>query len=135
MTDSNKKSQDIPKPTDGELDILRVLWERGPSSVREVHENLVARKQTIFNTTLKLMQIMYEKGLLDRDDSGRPHVYRSAVPEEQTQKQLVRDLLDRAFGGATRKMVAALTGEGLSPGELEEIHKVLDKHRDRKGDA
>ncbi|MCC5850395.1 MAG: BlaI/MecI/CopY family transcriptional regulator [Verrucomicrobia bacterium] len=133
MTKSKTKKTTSPKPTDGELDILRVLWERGPSSVREVHEDLVARKQTIFNTTLKLLQIMNEKGLVNRDDSGRPHIYRAAIPEEQMQKQLVNDLLDRAFGGAARKMVAALTDTGLSAGELEEIHRVLDAHRNRKG--
>jgi predicted transcriptional regulator len=116
----------LPRPTDGELEILRVLWERGPSTVRDVHDRLGPRKGTAFNTTLKLLQIMHEKGLVTRNDSRRPHVYRPALPEEQMQRQLVADLLRRAFGGSARKLVAALTAADIPREELQEIRRLLD---------
>ena len=95
-----------PRPTDAELAILRVLWERGPSTVRQVHEVLVARVgTTAYTTALKLLQIMTEKGLVRRDETDRTHIYQPRLTEEQTQRQLVRDLLDRAFGGSASKLV------------------------------
>ncbi len=115
-----------PRPTDGELEILRVLWQRGPCTVRDVHDRLGPRKGTAFNTTLKLMQIMHGKGLAKRQDSRRPHVYRPAVPEEQMQKRLLSDFLERAFGGSARKLVAALTATDISDEELAEIRRLLD---------
>src|SRR5687767_6842331 len=97
-------SRTRPRPTDGELAILRVLWERGPSTVRQVHEAL-AEHATGYTTTLKLMQIMADKGLVTRDESSRTHVYASRASEEQTQSQLLRDLVDRAFGGSAAALV------------------------------
>src|SRR4051812_35957429 len=97
----------LPRPTDGELAILAVLWERGPSTVRDVHEALSRRREMGYTTVLKLMQIMAQKGLVARDESQRTHVYRPASDEEQTQKRLVRDLLERAFGGSARKLIVA----------------------------
>ena len=117
----------LPRPTDGELEILRVLWERGPSAVRDVHDRLGPSKGTAFNTTLKLLQIMYEKGFVLREDARRPHIYRPAVPEEQMQKRLVADFLNRAFGGSARKLMAALTATDMSKGELDEIRRLLDR--------
>ena len=117
----------VPRPTDAELEILRVLWRRGPSSVRQVHEALAADKDTSFNTKLKLLQIMYAKGLVTRDESGRPHVYQAAVPEAQMQRTLVADLLRRGFGGSARKLVAALTATDIPKDELAEIRKLLDE--------
>jgi BlaI family penicillinase repressor len=120
------------RPTDGELEILRVLWERGPSTVRDVHDRLAPEKGTAFNTTLKLMQIMYEKGLVRRKDVRRPHVYRAAVPEEQMQRRLVTDFLERVFGGSARKLVAALTATAVPDEELAAIRRILD---DMEGDG
>src|ERR1700759_4127320 len=94
----------LPRPTDAELAILRVLWERGPSTVRQVHDVLARDRQEGYTTPLKLLQIMTEKGLVDRDERDRTHVYRARVGEEQTQRQLVRDLVDRAFGGSASKL-------------------------------
>ena len=120
------------RPTDGELEILRVLWSRGPSSVRQVHKVIVRAKGTTFNTTLKLMQIMHEKGSVTRDDSERPHVYQAALPEDQMQRRLVSDFLDRAFGGSARKLVAALTATGISEEELAGIRQLFDEIEEGK---
>jgi BlaI family penicillinase repressor len=118
----------IPRPTEAELAILRVLWERGPSTVREVQEPLHEERGTGYTTALKLLQIMTEKGLVQRDESQRTHVYEAAVSEDHTQRQLVRDLLDRAFGGSAQKMVMqALSARRASPAELAQIRKLLDE--------
>ena len=117
-----------PGPTDRELAILGVLWERGPSTVREVHEALDRDGQTGYTTTLKLMQIMVEKGLLVRDDESRRHIYRPALSEEKTQKQLVRNLLDRVFAGSAEKLVMrALSARKVSHEELKRIREMLDE--------
>jgi len=116
------------KPTDAELSILRVLWSRGPSTVRQVAEAL--GHDTGYTTSLKLLQIMTEKKLVQRDESARTHVYRAAIGEEQTQRQLVSDLLDRAFGGSAAKLVLqALASRTSSAEELEEIKRLLDAQR------
>jgi BlaI family penicillinase repressor len=118
----------LPRPTDGELAILRVLWERGPSTVRDVHEVLSRSRPTGYTTTLKLLQIMMEKGLVQRDESQRTHVYQARLTEGQTQRQLVRDLLERAFGGSARKLVLqALAAKKTSPEELSQIRQLLDE--------
>lgn len=116
------------KPTDAELGILRVLWTRGPSTVRQVAE--VLGREAAYTTVLKLLQIMTEKQLVVRDEAERTHVYQAAYTEDQTQRQLVSDLLDRAFGGSAAKLVLqALAGNKTSPDELAEIRKLLDKQR------
>ena len=118
-----------PRPTDVELAILRVLWSRGPSTVREVHQALVeqiGREDTGYSTTLKMMQVMHDKGLLARDESVRPQVYRAAQGEEQTQTEMVRDLVDKVFGGSARKLVLrAVESENVSADELAQIRKLL----------
>lgn len=118
----------LPRPTDAELGILRVLWERGPSTVREVHEVLNQEDQgSGYTTVLKLMQIMTEKGLVERDESQRAHVYRAKATQQKTQRQLVTDLLDRAFGGSPAKLaMQALSTKKSSPDELAELRKLLD---------
>ena len=117
------------KPTDSELAILRVLWTRGPSTVRQVAEAL--GRETGYTTVLKLMQIMTEKELVVRDESERTHVYQAAYTEDQTQRQLVSDLLDRAFDGSAAKLVLqALSSNTTSAQELEEIRKLLNKQRE-----
>jgi predicted transcriptional regulator len=122
-----------PRPTDSELAILRTLWQRGPSTVREVHEALVGTRETGYTTTLKLMQIMADKGLVTRNESARTHVYTAVAGEEQTQQQLVKDLVDRAFGGSAAALVLqALNAEGTTPAELNEIRKLIDDYREKK---
>ena len=115
------------RPTDSELAILRVLWTRGPSTVREVAE--VMGREAGYTTILKLMQIMTEKRLVRRDEAARTHVYEAAYSEDQTQRHLVTDLLDRVFDGSAAKLVIqALNAGKASPEELDEIRKLLDKN-------
>ncbi|NQU19977.1 MAG: BlaI/MecI/CopY family transcriptional regulator [Candidatus Nealsonbacteria bacterium] len=122
-----KNGEQTPRPTNAELRILRVLWQRGPSTVRQVREVLMAEKPTGYTTVLKFMQIMTEKGLLTRDESRRTHVYRPMVPAEATQRQLVGDLLDRAFDGSAEKLVMhALSAKKVSTEELSQIRSLLD---------
>jgi predicted transcriptional regulator len=119
-----------PRPTDGELAILRVLWDRGPSTVRQVHDILSRERPTAYTTALKLLQIMTDKGLVRRDEADRTHIYHSRLSEEQTQRQLVRDLLDRAFGGSSSKLVMqALASKRASAEELTEIRRLLDSRK------
>jgi len=119
----------LPRPTDAELEILTVLWSRGPSTVRDVHEITAKSKPTQYTTVLKLMQIMAEKGLLRRDEERRAHVYEAACPPEWTQKQLVGDLLQRAFNGsAARLLQGALSARKASKTELAELRKLLDDY-------
>jgi predicted transcriptional regulator len=123
----------LPIPTDAELAILAVLWQRGPSTVREVHEELKRSEPVRYTTTLKQMQIMFEKGLVARDESQRAHVYRPTIAEEGTLRQVTADLLDRAFGGSAEKLVMhALQARRASPEELENIRKLIDKIRERR---
>ena len=120
--------RNLPRPTDAELAILRVLWERGASTVREVQEALHHSRGTGYTTALKLLQIMTEKGLVRRNDSARTHVYEAAVPEDETQRQLVGDLLERAFGGSAQQLVVqALSAKKASREELAEIRRLLDE--------
>ena len=122
-----------PRPTDSELAILTILWERGPSTVRQVHEALADERDTGYTTTLKLMQIMADKGLVTRNESARTHVYAAMASEEQTQRQLVKDLVDRAFGGSAAALVLqALNAEGATPSELREIRKLIDDYREKR---
>ena len=116
------------KPTDGELEILAVLWEHGPSTVREVHGHLEPARKVGYTTVLKLMQIMFEKELLDRDDSHRSHIYRARPRRESLQKRLVADLIEKAFGGSPEKLVMqALSAAKATPDELAEIRRLLDE--------
>jgi predicted transcriptional regulator len=121
-------SKTAPRPTDGELEILRVLWERGPSTVREVHESLGDSRRTGYTTVLKLLQIMTEKGIVRRDESERAHVYQARAPREETEGVLVGDLLDRAFAGSASALVLrALSAKKTSPQELAQIRRLLDE--------
>ncbi len=120
------KKRPLPRPTDGELAILRVLWSRGPSTVREVHTELKRAEETGYTTTLKLMQIMAEKGLVARDESQRTHIYKAVLGREQTQRQFLGDLLDRVFNGSTQQLVMqALSSRKASAEELAEIRQLL----------
>ena len=120
--------QELPRPTDGELEILTVLWSRGPSTVREVYETIGARRPAQYTTILKLMQIMADKGLLMRDETQRAHVYSAARPQEWTQRQLAGDLLHRAFGGSARSLLmGALSARKASRKELDEMRRILEE--------
>lgn len=124
----------LPRPTDAELAILRVLWTRGPSTVRQVHESLVKERPSAYTTALKMLQIMTEKGLVERDESDRTHIYRARLSEEDTQKQLVGDLLDRAFGGSASKLVMqALATTRATPDELREIRQLIERRSREEG--
>jgi predicted transcriptional regulator len=115
------------KPTESELEILRVLWEKDRASVREVHEQLLKTKDAGYTTTLKLMQIMYEKGLVKRDDSYKTHIYQASVSKEKTQKHLVGKMVNSLFGGSPAGLVLqALGNHKTSPAELEEIQRLLN---------
>jgi predicted transcriptional regulator len=118
----------LPRPTDAELDILRILWAQGPSTVRDVHGTLEKERTIGYTTVLKLMQIMAEKGLVERDERERAHVYKAALAEEQTQKQLVRDLVERAFGGsATKLVVQVLAAEKASAEDIRQMRALLEE--------
>ena len=123
---ARKKKANLPKPTEAELELLRVLWDRGPSTVREVHEELGGA--TGYTTTLKIFQLMADKGLVTRDESQRSHIYTAVGRAETTQRQLVSDLLQRAFGGSPTKLVVqALSETRATPEDLAEIRRVLDE--------
>src|SRR5438132_12167538 len=130
-----RKEADLQRlPTDAEIDILAVLWRVGPSTVREVHDAL--GKESGYTTTLKQMQLMTEKGLLIRSERFRSHVYESAIPREQTQRQLAADLLKRAFdGSAMSLMMGALSAKPASRDELVSIRKMIEKFAKEKGRA
>ncbi len=120
--------QTTPNPTQGELAILRVLWEQGPSTVRAVWEKLNGQSRTGYTTALKLMQIMAQKGLVSRDESQRTHVYRAAIAKAKTERRLVRDVLDRVFGGSAERLVMrALEEKDITPDELARIQELLDR--------
>lgn len=117
-----------PRPTEAELSILRILWQTGPGTVRQVYGRLARERPIGYTTALKLMQIMTEKGLLERDTSQRTHIYRPALAEDRTQRQLVKDLIERAFGGSARKLVLqALSAKKASAEEIAEVCKLLDR--------
>jgi len=122
------KKPALPRPTDSELGILCVLWQRGPSTVRQVMDELNRLQTTGYTTVLKLLQIMTEKGLVRREEDGRQHIYEPTVSEEQTQRQLLGDLLDRAFNGSAQKLVMqALAAKPASAAELAEIRRLLER--------
>jgi predicted transcriptional regulator len=117
-----------PRPTDAELAILNVLWEAGPHSVRDIQQILNREKPTGYTTVLKLLQIMTEKGHVDRDESVRPQIYRARYSRTHTQRRLLTDLLHRAFDGSVRELVLqALATKKSTPEELEAIEKLLDR--------
>lgn len=116
------------KPTSAELEILDVLWQKGNATVRDVHDEINARRPTVYTTVLKLMQIMLEKGLVRRDSQGKAHIYRPTQSRQQTQKRLVSELLDKAFRGSALKLVQhVLETKPASPEELAEIRRMINE--------
>ena len=129
------KSKSIPRPTETELEILRVLWRHGPSTVRQVYKVLSRERETEvgYSTALKMLQVMTQKGLVERDITERPQIYHARLPQEQTQRQLVNDLLERAFGGSPRQLVMhALSAEETSDEELARIEQLLDEFEEER---
>jgi predicted transcriptional regulator len=123
-----RSTEPLPRPTPAELEILSILWHRGPSSVREVHEVASRSREMGYTTVLKLLQIMTDKGLVRRDDSQRSHVYEASAPRERTRRQLVNDLVARAFEGSASQLVMhALSAQNASPEEIAEIRRLLDQ--------
>lgn len=117
------------KPTESELEILQILWKNGTATVRDVHEELAQNKEVGYTTTLKLMQIMHEKGLVKRDESMRTHIYQPAVNKEKTQKHLLSKMIDSLFGGSSTQLVLQALGSSdqkVSAEELEEIQKLIE---------
>jgi len=120
-----------PKPTASELEILHVLWNRGPSTVREVLDSLNEKKSMGYTGVLKLLQIMTAKGSVRRDETNRAHVYEAQRPADQTKRQLATDMLHRVFeGSASQLMLHALAGHRASPEEVEELHRILDAYQE-----
>lgn len=124
----------IPKPTDSELEILRILWQNGASTVKTVNEKLNEKKETGYTTTLKMLQIMYEKNLVERDENERSHVYKSAIDQNKIQKVLLDKFLETAFSGSAANLVMQVLGNSQpSKEELKNIKELLDKiERERK---
>lgn len=123
------QKKELPRPTDAELEILTVLWSRGPSTVRDVHETISRRRPAQYTTILKLLQIMDEKGLVKRDERQRAHIYEPSQPREWTQRQLAGDLLQRAFEGSARGLIlGALGARKTSRKELAELRQILDEY-------
>ncbi len=127
------RKSSVPRPTDAELEILKVLWESGPSTVRDVQAQLAKRRATGYTTVLKLMQIMADKGLVKRNEKQRAHVYRARQPRERTQRALLDHIVDRAFGGSAAQLaMRALSSRKTKPEELAEIRKMLDDYEGGK---
>jgi predicted transcriptional regulator len=121
-----------PHPTEAELEVLSILWERGPSTVREVHDVVLQRRETSLTTTLKTLQVMTHKGLVLQGEE-RPQKFRAAAPEEKTQSGMLKDLVQRAFGGSANKLVMRLVDGGVSPQELDEIARLIRDTRKKRG--
>ncbi|HEX5422058.1 MAG TPA: BlaI/MecI/CopY family transcriptional regulator [Candidatus Acidoferrales bacterium] len=127
---SSYMTQELPRPTNAELEILTVLWSIGPATVREIYDVIRRRRPAQYSTILKFMQIMAEKGLVHRDEKQRAHVYEAARTREWTQRQLASDLMERAFSGSAKALlVGALSAKKATKEELAEIRKLLDKYR------
>ncbi len=120
------------QPTEVELQILRILWDDGPSIVRHIHDSLQEFKQTTYSTTVKMLSVMMDKGLLKRDENAKPQVYRPAAPQQRTQKRMLGDLIDKVYdGSAAALMLHALSSKKATPEELKEIRELLDQLEDK----
>jgi predicted transcriptional regulator len=121
-----------PRPTDAELEILTVLWSRGPTTVRDVHETIASRRPTQYTTVLKQLQVMAEKGLVLRNEDQRAHIYEASRPREWTQRQLAGDMLQRAFNGSAKSlMMGALSSRKASKQELAELRALIEEYEKR----
>jgi BlaI family penicillinase repressor len=124
------KRQSLPKPTEAELELLRVLWEKGPATVRELHDEVNLQRAVGYTSVLKILQIMTEKGLVEREESSKAHIYRAAASQEETQNQLLRDLSERLFSGSAAQLAMhALAMQPASTEELDEIRNLIEQKR------
>jgi predicted transcriptional regulator len=124
------KRQSLPKPTEGELELLRVLWEKGPATVRELHDEVNLQRAVGYTSVLKILQIMTEKGLVEREESAKAHIYSAAASQEETQNQILRDLSERLFSGSAAQLAMhALAMQPASAEELEEIRILIERKR------
>jgi len=124
------KRQSLPKPTEAELELLRVLWDKGPATVRELHDEVNLQRAVGYTSVLKILQIMTEKGLVEREESNKAHIYRAAASQEETQNQLLRDLSERLFSGsATQLAMHALAMQPTSDEELDELRTLIEQKR------
>ena len=127
-----KTSSNFPKPTEAQLDVLNILWDRGPLTVRQVHEELSRAKPSQYTTTLKIMQVMADRGLVARDERERSHVYHPRIKREEAQHQLASDLMNRVFKGSARRLlVSALGAKRASMKELDELRDYIEQYRER----
>ena len=129
------RKRSATKPTEAELEILHVLWDMGPATVRRVHEHLAESKQAQYTTTLKQLQVMAAKGLVERDESERSHVYRAAIARQQVQREMATHILHRVFGGSAQGMLLEMLGaKRSSKKDLAELRQILEDHeKGRKG--
>jgi BlaI family transcriptional regulator, penicillinase repressor len=124
--------RELPRPTEGELELLRILWQKGAATVRDLHEEVSRTRPLGYTSVLKLMQIMTEKGLVEREESGKAHIYRAAAGERATQDQLLRDMSQRLFAGSAAQLAMhALSLEPVNDRELEELRTLLERKRQR----
>ena len=124
---------DRPRPTEGELELLSVLWHKGPATVREIHEDISQIRPLGYTSVLKLLQIMTEKGLVEREESGKAHVYRAAATERATQDQFLRDMSRRLFSGSAAQLAMhALSLDPVNDRELDELRTLIERKRQRK---
>jgi len=122
-----------PRPTEGELELLNILWEKGPSTVRDLHVEISERRPLGYTSVLKLLQIMTEKGLVEREESGKAHVYTAAGTQQETQSQLLRDISERLFSGSAAQLAMhALAMQPVSERELEELRTLIEKKRQKR---
>ena len=124
------KKREIPRPTEGELELLEILWERGPATVRELFDEVNVKRPVVYTGVLKLLQIMTEKGLVEREESGKAHIYHPAASQNETQDQLVRDISERLFAGSAAQLAMhALSLESVNDQELEALRNLIDQKR------
>jgi predicted transcriptional regulator len=127
------KHRTLPKPTEAELELLRVLWEKGPSTVREVHEAVNQQRPVGYTSVLKIFQIMTEKGLVEREEAGKAHIYHAVVSQKATQNQMLRDLSERLFSGSAAQLAMhALSMEQASSEELDELRRLIEQKRKKQ---
>jgi BlaI family transcriptional regulator, penicillinase repressor len=122
----------LPRPTEAELELLAVLWEKGPATVRDLHDEIHTRRDIGYTSVLKLLQIMTEKGLVDREEAGKAHIYRAAASQQATQNQLLREMSERLFAGSAAQLALhALAMEPVGDRDLEELRNLIEKKRKR----
>jgi BlaI family penicillinase repressor len=127
-----KRSRTLPRPTEGELELLRILWDRGPSTVRDIHEQISSRRPLGYTSVLKILQIMADKGLVEREESGKAHIYRPAASQNETQNQLLRDISERLFAGSAAQLAMhALSLDPVNDRDLDTLRTLIDQKRNR----